>query len=178
MFSKKNRVVKQFKELNTKLQSSQSLSEFYTVLYSTIDLTQKYAPSLTSIIDGLKRLPNSVFVAKPDYVRPDQKDALYNNKTKAKHYLDEIIEFIDNNGVEEPEAKPFLETNKILLPIIVTLLIVGLPAFFWWGWNTSKSNTETYRQREVDLLNNKIDALTQKIVELRRDSIPIVAPPK
>ncbi len=175
MFSKKNQVVKQLDALGKNLDTCKSLSDLHAVINSIIDLTLKYMPNSISKIEGLRQLTNYYpSIAKSGYTQPDESTRLATTRTKAHRYLTEITQYLENNGVEKPESKSFLETNKILLPILITLIIVGLPAVFWWGWNVSKSNTEAARQREIDLLQNKVELMGRKINELR-DSIRLIS---
>jgi len=175
--SKKSKVVKQFKSKKAKLESCKDAREFYVLIQSTVDLAEKYV-NQPAIIDGLKQLPNSnLTIAKTGYTKPEDEIMLRSKKEKADHYLNEIIDFLKHNELAKPEAKSFLETNKVLIPLLGSLLLVGLPTFFWWGYNFSKLNTEATRQREVDLLNVKIETLNNKVKELR-DSIGLFARPK
>lgn len=92
-------------------------------------MAEKYV-NQPAIIHGLKQLPNSnLTIAKTGYTKPEDEIILRSKKEKADHFLNETIDFLEHNELAKPETKSFLETNKVLIPLLGSLLLVGLPTF-------------------------------------------------
>jgi len=183
MFSTKNGILSnRFKSLRDNLSSIDKLEDFYNWRTKVVKLAIDSGLELEPLLEEMQRGKFDPSAdQKNQYPEVDESYILKLYKSAAEKNINKIILLISRK-IEEGKAvtNPFWDkfdvkwlftTVVALIAIIVTLLAVGLPNQYKLGYDTAKSNTEALRQREIDLLNDKIDKLNQKIMELRRDSI-------
>lgn len=173
--SKSKKILNRLYELKDDIANIQSLAEFHGWLSETLSIASTYIKSKDPYNKLLEL--NKHAVGDASYI--DSRVLQSNLRDKAIGLIKGCIRIIESEGIYV-EKKSILETMLdtktllafigVLLTIITTMLVVGLPNSYNRGFNTAKEIFTNGRQNEIELLQHEIDSLN-RVVNNLRDSL-------